>query len=207
MDLAEFNKLLKNPNYHPLYTALESMSVDDLIGLLHRAGFQCGTAQDFKRVILWAVGDELVAKKMAALDINPSKKIMPAQFAELLKKIHGHFIKIESSELFDKSAANKVTFLIEKLEELRRLDPFADHQYVPDQIVTAVELRMHRWLWRYQSMVKNNRSGQKSAQTSRTPASVPKAAPSLIPLLNTIAKESRATAAAKKNRSSVNRTG
>ena len=52
------------------------MSVDELISFLHNAGFKCGTAQDFKRVILWAVGDELVEKKQAALNPKNHGKLL-----------------------------------------------------------------------------------------------------------------------------------
>ena len=76
MDLAEFNRLLKNPNYHPLYSRLESMSVDELISFLHNAGFKCTHSQDFKRVILWAVGDELVEKKTGGFKSKNHGKLL-----------------------------------------------------------------------------------------------------------------------------------
>lgn len=181
MDLAEFNKLLKSPNHHPLYTALESMSVDELIGFLHKAGFKCGTTQDFKRVILWAVSDELMEKKRAALDAVSSKKISAIRFAEFFQRIYGLFVSIESNQA-DPLATRKVAKLIEKLEELRRLDRFAGQNYIPDNIVSAVELKMHRWLWRHQSASKNLPTQDRHLKTE----------PNLIPILNSIVTEVRA---------------
>lgn len=202
LDLAEFNRLLKNPNYHPLYSALEAMSVDELIDFLHKAGFKCGTAQDFKRVILWAVGDELIEKKNAALNLKPNRTITPSNFAEYLKRIHGHFIRIEPSEKLDTRSADKVEYLIAKLEELRSLDRLPDHNYVPDQIVSAIELRMYRWLWRYQAIAKVGQTSRRDAKSASdsvrihvgkpTHIHTAKAEP-LIPILNSIIRESRHT--------------
>lgn len=193
MDLAEFNRLLKNPNFHPLYGALESMSVDELITFLHKAGFKCGTAQEFKRVILWAVSDELIEKKQAALNPNKSRKITPVRFAYFIKRIYGHFMAIDAQESFDAASARKVTYLIAKLEELRKLDRHAGGAYIAETIVTAVELRMHRWYWRFQSMDQDRPTLRPTVKPNTVAANHQAEhthqAPPLIPVLNAIIKE------------------
>lgn len=194
MDLAEFNRLLKNPNYHPLYSRLESMSVDELISFLHNAGFKCGTAQDFKRVILWAVGDELVEKKQAALNPKKSRKITPARYAYFIKRIYGHFMVIESRETFDVVSARKVNHLIAKLEELRKLDRFAGQTYVSEAVVTAVELRMHRWYWRFQSQDESRHSLRQAINPTSSNLATTKQSPHLIPILNAIVRDAQKNA-------------
>lgn len=192
MDLAEFNRLLKTPNYHPLYSRLESMTVDELITFLHNAGFKCGTAQDFKRVILWAVSDELTEKKQAALNPQKVRIITPVRFAYFIKRIYGHFMAIESRETFDTASARKVNYLIAKLEELRKLDRHAGQTYVSEAIVTAVELRMHRWYWKFQSQDESRHTLRQAInRKSSTSVSDSKPAPHLIPILNAIVRDAQ----------------
>ena len=101
---------------------------------------------------------------------------------------------IESRETFDVVSARKVNHLIAKLEELRKLDRFAGQTYVSEAVVTAVELRMHRWYWRFQSQDESRHSLRQTINPTSSNLATTKQSPHLIPILNAIVRDAQKNA-------------
>ena len=152
MDKNTFNKLLQNPNYAPLFSELEKLPVDRLIELLHQLGFKCGSALDLKQVILWSIGDELIARKMSLMNPKAKPKVIrSAPYNHYVQEINRRFKKLEQ-EGDDKKLSTAVPYLLDKLNELKNAQRHPEDvgKYMHENFINATELRMLRWVWKSQ---------------------------------------------------------
>lgn len=151
MDIKTFENLLRHPNYGPLFSELEKLPVDKLIEVLNAMGFKCGSPLDLKQVILWSIGDELIARKMALMNPAKPKVIRSAAYNQYVEEINRRFKKLEQ-EGDDKKLTTAVPYLLDKLNELRRAQRHPEDvgKYMHDNFLNTTELRMLRWVWKSQ---------------------------------------------------------
>ncbi len=153
MDKNTFNKLLQNPNYAPLFSELQKKPAGNrLIELLHQLGFKCGSALDLKQVILWSIGDELIARKMSLMNPKAKPKVIrSAPYNHYVQEINRRLKKLEQ-EGDDKNYLP--LFCLYKINEIELKNaqryPEDVGKYMHENFINATELRMLRWVWKSQ---------------------------------------------------------
>lgn len=140
-----FNQLISvKDKSADFYAFLYSLPLDDLVELLGKMDFNVGSTIMLKQIIIWSVGEELAERKLQAKVVEP--KTIPAQvFNEYAKKINQTFVAAMSL----KDAQRKIDVCkrqLSNLEKLRAFKKIPGQSYVHENFLTAIEVRISRFL-------------------------------------------------------------
>lgn len=144
----KLNWLISQGDAAQLYEFLYNMSIDEMIETLHRAGFGCGNSIMLKQTILWSISDELSDRRLAKKTLE-TKPVPAKVFNAYAERIH-HAI-LEAFKLKNRvQIATVCRRMLLNLDKLKVAKRFPNEQYKSPEYLTALELRITRWLCDYQ---------------------------------------------------------